>query len=181
MAGTIQTQTLYVDPKFMQDCYSAEGKSLVTMDEDIRKLCKLIDKEPFAISQMLSEKYETRYLKIAENLDERAVDEILKLNIPGIGVQPQNQRYYPMGAIAAHLLGGVGKDDLGQQEKGLEGLELKFNKELAGEGAPQRVLKKPRRRAVPGAAEDYFPPPHRQQLKLTIDSHIAMLSGQGHG
>ena len=35
-------------------------------------------------------------------------------------------------ALLAHLLGGVGRDDLGQQEKGLEGLELKFNKELAG-------------------------------------------------
>jgi cell division protein FtsI/penicillin-binding protein 2 len=178
MAGTIQTQTLYVDPKFLQDCYSADGKSLVTMDEDIRKLCKLIDKEPFTLSQMLSDKYDTRYLKVAENLDERAVDEILKLNIPGIGVQPQNQRYYPMGAIAAHLLGGVGRDDLGQQEKGLEGLELKFNKELAGKDGSQRVLKDARRRAIAVAAEDYFPPQHGQHLILTIDSNIQMIAEQ---
>jgi cell division protein FtsI/penicillin-binding protein 2 len=178
MAGTIQTQTLYVDPKFMQDSYSVEGKSLVTMDQDIRKLCKLIDKESYTLSQMLSDKYETRYLKIAENLDERAVDEILKLNIPGIGVQPQNQRYYPMGAIAAHLLGGVGKDDLGQQEKGLEGLELKFNKELAGKDGSQRVLKDARRRAIAVAAEDYFPPQHGQHLILTIDSNLQMISEQ---
>jgi cell division protein FtsI/penicillin-binding protein 2 len=178
MAGTIQTQTVYVDPKFLQDCYQADGKSLVAMDEDIRKLAKLIDKDPFALSQMLSDKYNTRYLKVAENLDEQAVEEILKLNIPGLGVQPQNQRYYPMGAIAAHLLGGVGKDDLGQAEKGLEGLELKFNKELAGKDGSQRVLKDARRRAIAVAAEDYFPPQHGQHLILTIDSSLQMIAEQ---
>src|SRR3954463_12965394 len=176
MAGTIQTQTLYVDPKFMQDCYQLDGKSLVQMDEDVAKLAKLLDKEPFALSKLLSEKYETRYLKLAENLDEKPADEILKLNIPGIGAQPQNQRYYPMGAIAAHLLGGVGRDDLGQQEKGLEGLELKFNKELAGKDGSQRVLKDARRRAIAVAAEDYFPPQHGQHLILTIDSNLQMIA-----
>ena len=82
MAGTIQTQLVYVDPKFLLECYSSDGKSLVAMDEDIRKLAKLIDKDPYEISQMLSDKYDTRYLKLAENLDEKAVDEIVKLNIP---------------------------------------------------------------------------------------------------
>ena len=178
MAGTIQTQLVYVDPKFLLECYSSDGKSLVAMDEDIRKLAKLIDKDPYEISQMLSDKYDTRYLKLAENLDEKAVDEIVKLNIPGIGVQPQNQRYYPMGSIGAHLLGGVGKDDLGQQEKGLEGLELKFNKELSGKDGSQRVLKDARRRAIAVAAEDYFPPQHGQHLILTIDSNIQMIAEQ---
>jgi cell division protein FtsI/penicillin-binding protein 2 len=83
-----------------------------------------------------------------------------------------------MGAIAAHLLGGVGKDDLGQQEKGLEGLELKFNKELAGKDGSQRVLKDARRRAIAVAAEDYFPPQHGQHLILTIDSNLQMISEQ---
>ncbi len=178
MAGTIQTQTLYVDPKFLYDWYQTDGKSLATMDEDIRRLAKLIDKDPFELSQTLSEKYDTRFLKIAENLDEQAVEEILKLNIPGIGVQPQNQRYYPMGSIAAHLLGGVGKDDQGQAEKGLEGLELRFNKELAGKDGSQRVLKDARRRALAVAAEDYFPPQHGQHLILTIDSCIQMIAEQ---
>lgn len=178
MAGTIQTQNVYVDPKFMLECYQGEGKSLVQMDEDIKKLAALIDKEPFALSQLLSDKFETRYLKIAENLGEREVAEILKLNMPGVGVQPHNQRYYPMGALGAHLLGGVGQDDLGQAEKGLEGLELKFNKELAGKDGSQRVLKDARRRAIAVAAEDYFPPQHGQHLILTIDANLQLMAEQ---
>jgi cell division protein FtsI/penicillin-binding protein 2 len=148
------------------------------MDEDIRKLARLIDKSPFALSQLLSEKFDSRFLKLAENLDERAVDEILKLNIPGIGTMPQNQRYYPMGAIGAHLLGGVGKDDEGRSEKGLEGLELRFNKELAGKDGSQRVLKDARRRAISVAAEDYFPPAHGQHLILTVDANVQMIAEQ---
>ena len=35
MAGTVQTQTLFVDPKFMQDCFQEEGHSLVEMDEAV--------------------------------------------------------------------------------------------------------------------------------------------------
>jgi cell division protein FtsI/penicillin-binding protein 2 len=178
MAGTIQTQSVYVDPKFMLECYQGDGKSLVQMDEDVAKLARLIDKEPFALSRMLSEKFESRYLEVAENLGEREVAAIQKLNIPGVGVQPHNQRYYPMGAIGAHILGGVGKDDQGQAEKGLEGLELKFNKELAGKDGSQRVLKDARRRAIAVAAEDYFPPQHGQHLILTIDSNIQMIAEQ---
>jgi len=176
MAGTIQTQTVYVDPKFMLETY--DGDKSVQMEEDIRKLAALLDKKPGALSQLFWDNHDGRFLKIAENLDEKAVEEILKLNIPGLGVQPQNQRYYPMGAIAAHLLGGVGKDDLGQAEKGLEGLELKFNKELAGKDGSQRVLKDARRRALVVAAEDYFPPQHGQHLILAIDSNIQMIAEQ---
>ena len=37
MAGTVQTLSLFVDPKFMQDCYQEDGHSLVEMDEDRRQ------------------------------------------------------------------------------------------------------------------------------------------------
>src|SRR5688572_9711612 len=158
MAGTIQTKNLYVDPKFMHECFQSEGRSLGEMDEAVKRLARLIDREAFALATLLAEKHESRYLRIAENLDDKAVEEIEKLNIPGVGIENQNQRFYPMGSIAAHILGGVGKDDTGLAERGLEGVELKFNKELAGRDGSQRVLKDARRRAIAVAAEDYFPP-----------------------
>src|SRR3954469_23315682 len=33
MAGTVQTRALFIDPKFMQDQFQKEGRSLVQMDE----------------------------------------------------------------------------------------------------------------------------------------------------
>jgi cell division protein FtsI/penicillin-binding protein 2 len=173
MAGTVQTESLYVDPKFMQDCFQEDGHSLVEMDDAIDKLAKLIDKEPYQISQLLSDRSTSRYLKIAENLDDTTVDAVMKLNLPGIGVTPTNLRYYPMGSLAAHVLGDTGKDG-----KGLEGLELRFEKELAGHDGVERVLKDARRRPIAVAAEDYQPAQHGQHLVLTIDSNIQMIAEQ---
>ena len=98
--------------------------------------------------------------------------EIEKLNLPGVGLTPTNVRYYPMGSIAAHLLGGMGSEGMG-----LEGLELKFEKLLAGNGF-KTTLKD---RATPpdlGRGRDYLPPQHGQHLILTIDANIQMIAEQ---
>ena len=46
MAGTVQTQAVFVDPKFMQQCFQKDGRSLVEMDQAVSKLAKVLDKEP---------------------------------------------------------------------------------------------------------------------------------------
>ena len=172
MAGTIQTKTLFLDPKFMQDSYQTEGHSLVEMDEAVGKLAAAIDKEPFELSQLLGDRVESRFVKVAEHLDEEICEQITKLDIPGVGMIPENERYYPMGSIAAHLLGGMGKDG------GIEGLENKFQKQLAGKNGSKRVLKDSRHRSLAVAAEDYIPPAHGQHLILTIDANIQMIAEQ---
>ncbi|MBA2708158.1 MAG: penicillin-binding protein 2, partial [Gemmatimonadaceae bacterium] len=172
MAGTVQTKTVFLDPKFMQDSYQSEGHSLVEMDEAIAKLAAAIDKEPFELSQLLGDRADSRFVKVAEHLDEEICQEILKLDIPGVGMIPENERYYPMSSIGAHLLGGMGKDG------GIEGLEKKFEKKLAGKNGSKRTLKDSRHRSLAVAAEDYIPPDHGQHLILTLDANIQMIAEQ---
>jgi len=148
MAGTVQTSTLYADPKFMQDSFQEDGRNLVEMDDAVAQLARIIHKKSSELSMLFSDRSESRYLKVAENLDENTVEQIQKLNLPGIGVTPIDHRYYPMKSLASHLLGGVGKDG-----KGLEGLELKCEKLLAGVDGYQCVLKDAHRRAIAVAAE----------------------------
>src|SRR3954449_9311848 len=69
MAGTVQTRDLFVDPKFMQDQFQKEGRSLVQMDEAVAKLASLIDKDAFEMSQLLGDRAESRFVKVAEHLD----------------------------------------------------------------------------------------------------------------
>jgi cell division protein FtsI/penicillin-binding protein 2 len=173
MAGTVQTQTLYVDPKFMQEVYQTEGRSLVQMDEDITRLAKLIDRDPFEISQMLSDRATSRFVKIAEELDEPTCKAVEKLDLPGVGLTPESARMYPMGSIAAHVLGGTMKDGTG-----LEGVELKFDKLLSGKDGLIRVLKDARRRAIATDAGDYIPPQHGKHLVLTLDANVQMIVEQ---
>jgi cell division protein FtsI (penicillin-binding protein 3) len=171
MAGTVQTQTLFVDPKFMQNCFQQDGKSLVDMDRAVNKLAGLIDKDPFRISQMLGDRFQSRFVKVAEDVDETTGREIQKLDLPGAGLLPTSERYYPMGPLAAHILGGTGKDGVG-----LEGLERKFESLLAGHDGYNRTLKDARHRPVSVNAEDYLPPQHGQHLILTIDANIQMIA-----
>ncbi len=173
MAGTVQTRALFADPKFMQDQYQLEGRSLLKLDEDVEKLAKLIDRDPFELSQLLGERYESRFIRLADNLDESTVKAINSLDIPGIGTNPVNQRFYPMGSIASHILGGMRKDGVG-----LEGLEVKFEDELKGRDGYKRTLKDARRREIAVAAEDYLPPLHGEHLVLTIDANIQLIAEQ---
>src|SRR5688500_1220499 len=116
LAGTIQTSSLFIDPKFMQDSFQADGRSLVEMDTAIEKLSRLIDRDPYEISQLLGDRYESRFVRLADNLDDATCAAIDQLSLPGVGMIPMNVRYYPCGSIAAHVLGGMGKDG------GLEGV-----------------------------------------------------------
>jgi cell division protein FtsI/penicillin-binding protein 2 len=173
MAGTIQTQTLFIDPKFLADFYQQDGHSLIEMDAAIEKLAKIIDRDPFELAQLLGDRSTSRFVKVAENLDDTTSAMVRKLDLPGIGMQPANFRIYPLGSLASHVLGYVGKDG-----KPLEGVELQFARELAGRDGFERTLKDARHRPISVANDDYLPPEHGDDLVLTIDSNIQMIAEQ---
>jgi cell division protein FtsI/penicillin-binding protein 2 len=173
MAGTIQTQTLFIDPKFMAEEFAANGKGPQGMNAAIVQLCNLIDKEPDDVRKLLADKSTSRYVKIAQDLDSDACDHINQLDLPGVGVVPTSRRVYPMGSLGCHILGGVGSDGAG-----IEGIELEYDKTLAGKDGFERLTKDARRRPIAVAAEDYLPPEHGQHLVLTIDSNIQMMAEQ---
>jgi cell division protein FtsI (penicillin-binding protein 3) len=171
MAGSIQTHALFVDPKFMQDCFQEDGHSLVEMDDAIGKLAKIIDRDPFEISQLLGDRAASRFVKIAQNLDDSTIAEIRELNLPGVGIDAGSARSYPMGSLAAHVLGGCGADG-----NGLDGLELKYNNLLSGRAGFAREMKDAQRRPIGVDAQDYLPPRHGQHLVLTIDANLQMIA-----
>src|SRR5277367_105741 len=173
MAGTAQEQALYIDPKFMQDSFQEPGHSLVEMDQAVAKLAQIVDQDPYEISKMLGDKYESRFVRIAGHLDDGMCQAIESLKLPGVGLMPQNVRYYPMGSIGAHILGGVGEAGVG-----LEGVELKYERTLAGRDGWKRTVKDAKRRPISVAAEDYVPPINGRHLILTIDSNIQLIVEQ---
>ena len=173
IACTIQNRGVFVDPQFMHEQFQEEGRSLVQMDDAIAKLAKLLDRDTLQLSQLIADRSEERFLKLADSVDEPTLKEIEKLKIPGLGTMPVNQRVYPLGPLAAHIIGGVGKE-----QTGLEGLEMKYEKVLAGLDGYQRTLKDARRHAIGVAEDDYVEPRHGQHLVLTIDANIQMIAEQ---
>jgi cell division protein FtsI (penicillin-binding protein 3) len=129
--------------------------------------------DPFDITQKISDRDTTRYVRIVEGLDDDAVAELKSLKIPGLGFEPCSARVYPMGNIAAHVLGGMRADG-----KGLEGVELKFDPLLSGHDGYKRSLKDARRRSIGAMADDYLAPEHGRHLVLTLDANIQMIVQQ---
>jgi cell division protein FtsI (penicillin-binding protein 3) len=64
---------------------------------------------------------------IARKLPPEKADAISKLNLKGIYLQKENQRFYPKRDLAAHVLGFVDVD-----EKGLSGIERELDSQIRG-------------------------------------------------
>jgi cell division protein FtsI (penicillin-binding protein 3) len=173
LAGTAEAGTVYADPALLVAHYQSPGHSLVEMDDAVDNLARLLRIRPADLSRKLSDKSNRHYLKLAEAIDGPTADAVRALAIPGVGVTPAPARYYPMGTLAAHVLGGVGTGGVG-----LEGVEWKFNRDLAGVDGRERVLKDARRRAVGVTDDDYLAPRQGHHLVLTIDANIQAMAEQ---
>jgi len=74
------------------------------------------------------------YLKRQVPLD--VADQIRALNVPGLHQQPETRRIYPEGDMVAHVVGFTDTDD-----RGIEGIELAFDKDLSGKPGSRRVIR----------------------------------------
>src|ERR1700683_5349895 len=62
MAGTIEIKSLFIDPKFMQDSFQENGRSLLDMDKALQDLGQLIDKDPYQLAQLLGDRATSRFV-----------------------------------------------------------------------------------------------------------------------
>jgi len=170
LAGTVLTRVLYVDPNFMHQEYTSRPGGLRQMEADVTALARIVGRKPFDLILEISEKYTSRYIRLAGQLDPIAVEDIQKLKIPGVGFEWESTRQYPAGALAAHVLGGVGSDG-----NGLEGAELQFDRTLSGRDGWKKSLRDSRRRSVSTLADDYQPPSHGRHVVLTLDSQVQQI------
>ncbi|MCK5249929.1 MAG: transpeptidase family protein [Spirochaetaceae bacterium] len=90
----------------------------------------VLDMDPNTISRMLSGGNSSRFLFIQRQVTPTQSDAVRKLieegRLPGIGLQEELGRHYPMKELAAPLIGHVGTDNIG-----LDGIEYAFNRVLA--------------------------------------------------
>jgi len=97
-------------------------------------------------------------------------DRIAELRIPGLFQSREYRRYYPGGEVMAHVLGFTGVDDAGQ-----EGIELAFQKDLAGKAGSRRVIRD-RRGQIVEDLESIRAAQEGRDLVLSIDSKIQSLA-----
>ncbi len=111
------------------------------------------------------------YESLAHRIDPEVADQIRKLRIPGISFEQEYRRFYPNGSMASSLLGFVGQDD-----KGLEGLEFRYEDALSAVAGEKVVLQTLRGFDLPGGVLEVKPASGAADVYLTIDEIVQHLA-----
>jgi cell division protein FtsI (penicillin-binding protein 3) len=135
------------------------------------KLAKLLEM-PLAELEKKLEDEDKNFVWLKRQVDEAVAQQITALNIKGIYQRKEYKRQYPEGEAAAHVVGFTNVEDHGQ-----EGMELAFDKELAGRPGSRRVIKDRLGRIVEDVGEQ-LPPVDGRDLQLSVDSKVQFFAYQ---
>jgi cell division protein FtsI (penicillin-binding protein 3) len=116
LAVSVDVDSIFVEPRKLED------RAAVA-----KKLAKALDLPLRSVTAKLKSNSNFVWLKRQVSPSQSA--QVKAMKIKGVGRIKEPQRFYPNSNIAAHLLGFTGLDP-----KGLEGLELKYDKMILGRG-----------------------------------------------
>ena len=113
---------------------------------------------------------------IIKKIEQDKVDELklwMKNNdiYSGINIDSDVKRYYPYGNLASNLIGFCDTDNKGQ-----EGLELKWNSILSGTSGKIVSIKDASSELIPDKNENYVPAEDGSNITLTIDANIQTIA-----
>lgn len=112
------------------------------------------------------------FVWLKRQVDEATAKQIAALDLKGVYQRKEYRRQYPEGEAAAHVVGFTSVEDEGQ-----EGVELAFDKDLAGRAGSRRVIKDRLGRIVEDVREQ-IPPVDGRDLQLSIDSKVQFFAYQ---
>lgn len=107
------------------------------------------------------------FIWIKRKLSPAEAAKVKRLNIKGIEFLKEPKRVYPNNYLASQLVGYAGTDN-----RGLEGLELRYDEYLKGSPGYRATLRDARRREIASFEYEYYPAVDGLDLVLTIDDII---------
>ncbi|HEX9706215.1 MAG TPA: penicillin-binding transpeptidase domain-containing protein [Steroidobacteraceae bacterium] len=138
--------------------------------EGIAKLARSLDLNRQWLEQRVTSNLDREFLYVARHVDPEEAAKIKKLGIPGVYLLREYRRYYPNGEITGHVLGFTNLDEDGQ-----EGLELAYNRSLAGIDGEKRVIQDGHGRIVQNVEINRTPVPG-EDLHTSLDLRIQYLA-----
>lgn len=114
LAYSVQARAIFADPALVKQ----PARTALA-------LAPFMDLSPDELIDAMTE--DNRFVYLARGLDPGVADEIMALDLAGIGEQPEQRRVYPAGQIAAQVVGFTGREG-----EGLAGIENRFDDLLTG-------------------------------------------------
>lgn len=148
-----EQHTVYATPSLIEDPEAAA-----------RALAKALGVKVGPVRRALRDR-SSQFAYVARKVDPAIARRAVRLDIPGVGSYPEEQRVYPMKELAAQVLGFAGTDN-----KGLAGIELEYDEELAGKAGSQDVVHDPAGRVL--STRRVAEPVDGKDVRLTIDADV---------
>src|SRR6185436_6493045 len=112
------------------------------------------------------------FVWLRRQVDEQVAKDVLALGVKGVHQVREYKRKYPEGEAAAHVVGFTNVEDKGQ-----EGIELAFQRDLSGRDGTRRVIKDRLGRVVEDMGDSVQPVDGRD-IELSIDSKVQFYAYQ---
>lgn len=159
LAVSVSSKDIVLDPKHILDTHTDISNERWQSMANVLKI-PLSD-----IQHLIQANAHKRFVYLARKVEDDNANYINQLHLIGVSAEQDFSRFYPMGQDAAGLIGIVGQDN-----QGLEGIELGFNPLLEGKNG-LRVYQKDGNGAIIGVIRsvDPVPPPN---VTLSIDKFI---------
>jgi cell division protein FtsI (penicillin-binding protein 3) len=161
LAVSVPAYSLFVDPQIISNHKQVAAK-----------LARQLKLSHTVVLKRLRRK-DTRFVWLARLLSSQQYEEIKSWNIRGLGFIEESKRVYPNNQLMSQVLGLVGKEG-----RGLEGLELAYEKYLRGHKKQVSLQKDARGRPLIMDGSPFSQQTDGSDIYLTIDSKMQFVLEQ---
>jgi cell division protein FtsI (penicillin-binding protein 3) len=131
LATSVEALSIWADPSEVPDDKPTRAKLAKALNMPVSELN----------NRLKNQKRDFVYLR--RQMEKDAAQKVLALEIDGVDAQREFRRDYPLAEITAHVVGFTNIEDRGQ-----EGVELAYDKQLTGRSGERRVVKDRKGRVV---------------------------------
>lgn len=151
------------------DSIYAEPRRLENLDQAVKELAKALDLSTKTVRAKL--KGDSNFVWLKRQVTPQQSEQVKALALNGVGAIKEPRRFYPNSNIAAHLLGFTGLDP-----KGLEGLELEYDKTILGRGGYLVMERDALGRGLGSGSPQIQGATRGHDLYLTLDKNLQYLA-----
>ena len=159
LAASIPAPSIWAIPKDLEGDAASRAALARALDMTSAELEGRLDENP-------------NFVWLRRQVEDPVAEQVRGLGLKGIHELREYKRKYPEGEPDAHVVGFTNVEDRGQ-----EGIELAFQKELAGRDGTRRVIKDRLGRVVEDIGESVAPVDGRD-IGLTVDSKVQFFAYQ---
>jgi cell division protein FtsI (penicillin-binding protein 3) len=136
----------------------------------ISQMEKVLDLPQGKVARLFNDDPNRQFAYVVRRISPGDAEQVKNLNLPGVNFDREFKRFYPAGAVSAHVVGFTDLNDIGQ-----EGMEKGYEALLKGIPGKKRVIRDGKRQIIDDV-ENIKEPVSGGTLELSIDQRIQYLA-----